>query len=70
MCNFDSHTQHVHLKLPSHALEVMDIPRPILITCKERQQNFEISMGSEEIIEQGLKFAIPAYESFVFELDY
>lgn len=70
VCNFDSQIQHLHLKVPSHALEVMDIPRPIKIKFRDLLSNYTCEIGSEELIEQGVKLIVPAYNSLVLEFVY
>ena len=70
ICNFDSQTQFPHVVVPSHALETMDIPRPIKISFQNKLSNYTVSIGSEELINQGVKLEIKAYESLILEMKY
>ncbi|TRX62511.1 alpha-amylase family glycosyl hydrolase [Carboxylicivirga sp. M1479] len=61
ICNFDDTSQHVHLKIPSDALQILDIPRPILVRFANIADQQLSSIGSEELINDGLKLIIPAF---------
>ncbi|WP_421919572.1 alpha-amylase family protein [Marinifilum sp.] len=70
ICNFDSQTQFPHVVIPSHALELMDIPRPIKLFFNNLVYNYSTNIGTEELIDQGLKLEIMAYDSMILELNY
>jgi len=70
ICNFDSQTQIIQLKMPAHALEVMNIPRPITINFQDLIKPFQLNIGSEELVANGLKLEISAYQSFILEMIY
>ncbi|RUT79960.1 alpha-amylase family glycosyl hydrolase [Ancylomarina longa] len=68
VCNFDSQSQEVHLKIPSHALEIMNIPRPISITLQNLQNSLAVNTDSEQLTEEGVKLKLKTYESLVLEI--
>ncbi|MCT4601915.1 MAG: alpha-amylase family glycosyl hydrolase [Marinifilum sp.] len=70
ICNFDSQIQFPHVKIPSHALEIMKIPRPISIMFEDKLTGYSTKIGSEELISQGLKLEIDAYGFFILEMQY
>ncbi|NOU60166.1 alpha-amylase family glycosyl hydrolase [Marinifilum caeruleilacunae] len=70
ICNFDSQTQFPHVVIPSHALEVMQIPRPIKISLTDKLSSYATTIGTEELINQGVKLEISAYNSLILELKY
>jgi glycosidase len=70
ICNFDSQIQFPHVKIPSHALEIMKIPRPISIMFEDKLTGYSTKIGSEELISQGLKLEIEAYGFFILEMQY
>ncbi len=70
VCNFSSERQHIHLKIPSAALQILDIPRPILIDFADLQGVFQSSIGSEELISKGLKMVVSPLSYFVLEINY
>jgi len=70
VCNFDSQTQDIQLKLPTHALETMDIPRPVALHFKEVNSNIKIKISSEEVSVKGLNLHLAAYQSLVLEINY
>lgn len=70
ICNFDTEMHHVHLKVPSHALEVLDIPRPIKINFVNLNTNHVSSIGSEELINNGLKLVVGALEYMILQIEF
>lgn len=70
VCNFDSQKQKINLKVPPHAIEVMDIPRPIIIYLNDVGKRFECKISSEEFIEEGVKMVIEPYRYYVLEMGY
>lgn len=68
ICNFGFETQFPHVKIPSHALECMNIPRPIMIEFRNLLSEYFVYISSEELINNGLKLELKAYSSQLFEL--
>ena len=70
ICNFDINTQHVQVKVPTHALEIMEIPRPIELQFTELNSNEEIKISSEEVAKKGLFLSLSAHQYLLFEIRY
>lgn len=68
ICNFDTNTQHVQVKVPTHAMEIMEIPRPIELHFTKFNSNEEIKISSEEVAEKGLSLNLLAHQYLLFEI--
>ncbi|PKQ61226.1 alpha-amylase [Labilibaculum filiforme] len=70
ICNFDAFTQHLQVKIPMHALETMEIPRPVDLHFTNLQSNTETKITCDEIATNGIDLSIPAYQYLLFEIKY
>lgn len=70
VCNFDSQIQHMSLKLPAHAMEVMNIPNHTNFRLHDFFTQSEFNINSEEITTKGVKLQVSAYGYLIFELNY
>jgi len=69
VCNFSEEAQYIRLKVPSDALQMLNIPRPIKIEFSDVFGRFKQSIGSEELINEGVKIQLQAYGYFVMEIN-
>ena len=70
VCNFDSNPQDLHVKIPKHALELLEIPRPIELIFDEIDTNQTLKISSEGVADHGISIHINAYQYLVFEINY
>ncbi|MDQ1770158.1 alpha-amylase [Labilibaculum sp. A4] len=68
ICNFDDHTQHLQVKIPTHALETMKIQRPLELCFVNKQSNAEHRLTCEEASEKGLSLNVSGYQYLLFEI--
>jgi glycosidase len=70
ICNFDSNNQQIQVKVPTHALEIMDIPRPVELRFNKLFSEEEYKLSSEEIAEIGLPLSISGHQYLLLEINY
>ncbi len=70
ICNFDSESQFPYLKIPSQALDILVIPRPVKLSFTNLQTRLISSIGSEELISNGLRLELQAFTYCVLEVSY
>ncbi len=68
ICNFDANTQHLQVKIPTHALEVMNIPPLTELCFTNLHSKDEIKSSCEEVAIKGLSVSISAYQYLLFEI--
>ncbi len=68
ICNFDAYPQHLQVKIPTHAMEIMDIPLTTELCFENMYSNSEIRLKSEEVAEKGLPVSISGYQYLLFEI--
>ncbi|WP_430812708.1 MULTISPECIES: alpha-amylase family glycosyl hydrolase [unclassified Carboxylicivirga] len=61
LVNFANEKQQIRLQLPAHALQLLNMPRPMKITFQALGGSYEVSIGSEELIGEGLAVVLDAY---------
>lgn len=70
ICNFDSNSQDLQLKIPKDALEILNIPRPVELTFTIIGTQKTLKISSEEIFKNGLTIHISKYQHLIFEIKY
>ncbi|MBK3515746.1 alpha-amylase family glycosyl hydrolase [Carboxylicivirga marina] len=61
VCNFSEQAQSAQVIVPKHAFETLNIPRPVKITFSSLVSSNVISIGSEELINEGVDMTINGY---------
>ncbi len=68
VCNFDDKKQFPHVIIPSHALEILNVPRPMRMSFRDIFSEHLSQISSEELIHKGIKLKIDAYGSSIWEI--
>lgn len=70
VCNFDTDDQKLLLQFPSHALETLNIPRPVTVNFNSLEKGLKTKIGSEELIQKGVALEVKALDFLVLEIDW
>lgn len=70
ICNFDSNIQQIKVKIPTHALEIMDIPRTRELHFNKLFSEEEYKLSSKEVAEIGLPLSIPGHQYLLLEINF
>lgn len=70
VCNFDDVVKQMAVQLPAHAFETLNIPRPTKLVFSALKGVYTTSIGSEELISQGLNIEVPAWNYLVLSMNY
>ena len=70
VCNFDANSQDVNVVLPPDALNVLHVPRPLRMIFCNLQTQVEKTIGTEELVSEGLSIPIQAFGYVVMAIEY
>ncbi|WP_439185068.1 alpha-amylase family protein [Carboxylicivirga taeanensis] len=70
VCNFSNADSKIMVKVPAHALELMQILRPSKLELHSLKGHCEAAIGSERLIREGLSLQVPANDFLVVELSH
>jgi glycosidase len=69
VCNFDTVAKQMAVQVPAHAFDTLGIPRPIKISFSALKGKEPESIGSEELIHEGVQLEIPAWNYLVLQMN-